>query len=313
MPAHIASKQETRQGTRIDSRIPGAQPLHSHRFRFSCILLAMAFPAKPAPLLLAALLAVTGLARAAGQAQPAQIQPQPTPVLVELFTSEGCSDCPPADDLLGQLDSRQPIAGVDAIVLSEHVTYWNQDGWRDPFSFDQMTDRQQEYARDFGLSDTYTPQMVVDGAVQFVGNDAGKLTAALTHAAASPKIPLTIADAHQTADGSIAFSVRADDAKSTLIAAVAENATVSEVLRGENKGRTLHHVAVVRVLKEFGSGKADGRPLALSGSNLAAAEKTGTPLRLVVFLVNRHNDHVVGVAEQTLNSSPSASTEQTQK
>jgi hypothetical protein len=277
----------------------------------------MAFPAKPAPLLLAALLAVTGLARGAGQAQPAQNQPQPTPVLVELFTSEGCSDCPPADDLLGQLDSRQPIAGVDAIVLSEHVTYWNQDGWRDPFSFDQMTDRQQEYARDFGLSDTYTPQMVVDGAVQFVGNDASKLTAALTHAAAEPKIPLAIADAHLAADGSIAFSVRAPDsnldAKSSLIAAAAENATVSEVLRGENKGRTLHHVAVVRVLKEFGSGKADGRPLALSGSNLAAAEKTGTPLRLVVFLVNRHNDHVVGVAEQTLNSSPSASTEQTQK
>jgi hypothetical protein len=231
---------------------------------------------------------------------PAQSAPR-HPVLVELFTSEGCSDCPPADDLLGQLDSRQPIAGVDAIVLSEHVTYWNHEGWRDPFSFDEMTERQQDYARGFGIADVYTPQIVVDGAVQFVGNDASKLTAALTRAAASPKIPIQISGAHQAADGSIAFSVRADDAKSPLIAAVAENATVSEVTRGENKGRTLHHVAVVRVLKEFGSGKDDGRPLVLSGSNLIAAEKTGTPLRLVVFLVNRRNDHVVGVAEQTLS------------
>ncbi len=266
----------------------------------------MAFPAKPAPLLLAAFLAASGLALA-GQVQSASKRP----VLVELFTSEGCSDCPPADDLLGQLDARQPIAGVDAIVLSEHVTYWNHDGWRDPFSLDEMTERQQDYAREFGLSDVYTPQMVVDGAEQFVGNDVSKLTVALARAAASPKAPVTIADAHQAPDGSIAFSVHADDAKSSLLAAIAENATVSEVLRGENKGRTLHHVAVVRILKEFGAGKADGRPLVLSGANLLAAEKTGTPLRLVVFLVNRRNDHVVGVAEQTLNASASA--EQTQK
>jgi hypothetical protein len=240
------------------------------------------------------------------QAQPAQRQP----VLVELFTSEGCSDCPPADDLLGQLDARPPIAGAEAIVLSEHVTYWNHDGWRDPFSFDAMTDRQQDYARQFGISDVYTPQMVVDGADQFVGNDAGKITAAVTRAAASPKIPVAIADAHQAPDGSIAFSVHADDAKSSLVAAVAENATVSEVLRGENKGRTLHHVAVVRVLKEFGSGKADGRPLVLSGSTLLAAEKSSEPLRLIVFLVNRHSGHVTGVAEQTLNSAPSGSAQQ---
>jgi hypothetical protein len=273
---------------------------------------AMGRSAKSAVLLASAFF-VAGLACIHAQSQPSSNQSSPRPVLVELFTSEGCSDCPPADDLLGQLDARQPIAGVDAIVLSEHVTYWNHEGWRDPFSSDEMTERQQEYAREFGIGDVYTPQMVVDGAEQFVGNDAGKLTSALTRAAASPKTPLVLADAHQAPDGSIAFSIHADDPKSTLVAAVAENATVSEVLRGENKGRTLHHVAVVRVLKYFGSGKADGRTLALSGSSLAAAEKTGAPLRLVVFLVNRHNDHVIGVAEQTLNPSPAASVEQTQK
>ena len=276
----------------------------------------MALPAKRGPFRSGALVAAIAVIASAlppsafAQAQSAQR----TPVLVELFTSEGCSDCPPADDLLGQLDSRQPIPGVDAIVLSEHVTYWNHDGWRDPFSFDQMTERQQDYQRQFGLSEVYTPQMVVDGAEQFVGNDANKLTTALTRAAATPKLAIQISDAHQAADGSIAFSVHAPaDNKASLYAAVAENATVSEVTRGENKGRTLHHVAVVRVLKEFGSGKADGRPLELSGSNLVAAEKTGTPLRLVVFLVNRHSNHVVAVAEQTLNPSASESTEQTQK
>lgn len=277
----------------------------------------MALPAKSALVLTAALLAAACVFPAAfARAQSAAPQAPAQPVLVELFTSEGCSDCPPADDLLGQLDARRPIAGVDAIVLSEHVTYWNHDGWRDPFSFDAMTDRQQAYARQFGLTDVYTPQMVVDGAEQFVGNDAAKLTAALTHAASSSKIALHIEGAHQAADGSVTFSVRADDPKfdpkSSLIAAVAANATVSEVLRGENKGRTLHHVAVVRVLKDFGAGKADGRPLALAGANLADAEKSGSPLRLVVFLVNRRNNHVTGVAEQTLSPAPSGSPAQAQ-
>jgi hypothetical protein len=249
------------------------------------------------------LLAFTSSAQprsASAQAQPQSRQP----VLVELFTSEGCSDCPPADDLLGQLDARQPIPGADAIVLSEHVTYWNHDGWRDPFSFDEMTERQQDYARQFGISDVYTPQMVVDGAEQFVGSDAGKLAAAVARSAASPKTPVEIAGAHQTPDGVVAFTVHSSDARASLFAAVAENATVSEVLRGENKGRTLHHVAVVRVLKEFGSGKTDGRALSLSGAGLLDAQKTGASLRLVVFLVNRHNNHVIGVAQQAL--APSA-------
>jgi hypothetical protein len=272
----------------------------------------MAFPAKPALFLVTALLAAACFPLAAfAQAQPAPRQP----VLVELFTSEGCSDCPPADKLLGELDARQPIPGAEAIVLSEHVTYWNHDGWRDPFSLDQITDRQQDYARQFGLSDVYTPQMVVDGAEQLVGNDPGKLAAAVGRAAATPKLALEISGAHLAHDGSIAFAVHAPAAneaslfKASLFAAVAENATVSEVLRGENQGRTLHHVAVVRLLKEFGSGKADGRELLLSGAGLRDAGKTGTPLRLVVFLVSVRNNRVVGVAEQTL--APSAPATQT--
>jgi hypothetical protein len=223
------------------------------------------------------------------------------PVLVELFTSEGCSDCPPADALLAQLDTQQPIHGAEAIVLSEHVTYWNHLGWRDPFSFDAMDERQKSYMRQFALDSVYTPQIVVDGEEQLLGSDAAALTRAVTKSAAMLKFALTIADAHRAADGSVVFTVRAaPGAKGTLVAALAENATRSEVARGENAGRTLHHVAVVRILKDFGSGAADGRPLELSGANLINAEKDGEPLRIVVFLANRWSGHVIAVTEQTL-------------
>jgi hypothetical protein len=224
-----------------------------------------------------------------------------TPVLVELFTSEGCSDCPPADAILAQLDAKQVVPGADAIVLSEHVTYWNHQGWNDPFSLIDVDQRQDEYVQRFSLPSPATPQFVVDGAAQVAGADAHKLVQEISDAAKVPKLAIEIDDPHRDAEGSIEFSVRAaPSSKATLMAAVAENATQSAVSGGENSGRTLHHVAVVRAVKEFGSNAADGRPLRLSGGNLLRAEKDGELLRLVVFLVNRSSGHVLAVAEQTL-------------
>lgn len=223
------------------------------------------------------------------------------PVLVELFTSEGCSDCPPADALLERLDATQAVPTADAIVLSEHVTYWNHEGWRDPFSLDDIDERQTEYVQRFGLQSSYTPQMVVDGATQFVGSNAAALEAALVHAAQTPKQQLTIENPHWDG-GAVSFTVHGPaGSNADLIAALAANATRSEVARGENAGRTLHHVAVARVIKDFGSKAADGRPLKLSSGGLDHGTEAKAPVRLVVFLADRKNGHVVAVAEQTLN------------
>lgn len=235
----------------------------------------------------------------AGQSQPTAPD-QRVPVLVELFTSEGCSDCPPADALLAKLDASQPVRGAEAIVLSEHVTYWDHLGWRDPFSLQAMTDRQEQYDRQFGLDSSYTPQMVVDGETQFVGGNAAALVSALTNAAKSRKQPLAIEGA-KWVDGAVEFALHADAAKGSKIeVSLAIDATHQEVFAGENAGRTLHHVAVVRVMKEFGSDVTDGRKLRLPGGHWSKAEASG-PMRLVVFRVDSKTGHVLGAAEQSLN------------
>jgi hypothetical protein len=279
----------------------GSVPNRFFALSLGQIRISMTSPA-PGPFRTASLavaLAMTAMLCLPVTGQPGAASALPNPVLVELFTSEGCSDCPPADAVLAQLDT-QGFPGAQVIVLSEHVTYWNHLGWADPFSFDEMDLRQQNYVRQFGLDSPATPQFVVDGAMQLAGSNPPVLAGFIARAAATPKIPIEIGNAHRAADGSIAFTVHAATAtKATLVAVIAENATHSEVSHGENAGRTLHHVAVVRAIKEFGSNATDGRVLQLSGGNVLRAEKDGQPLRLVVFLVS--HSRVAGAAEQTLN------------
>jgi len=224
------------------------------------------------------------------------------PVLVELFTSEGCSSCPPADTLLARLDAEQFVPNAQAIVLSEHVTYWNHLGWSDPFSTQPMTERQQQYATRFGLDDVYTPQAVVDGASELVGSDSEALRRAVTHAATIPKPELGIENAKWTGD-MVHFAVRSTaTSHGRLMAAIAADATQSTVTRGENAGRTLRHVAVVLVLEEMGVDAADGRPLRLElpAARLGRQIGEGTSLRLVVFLTDERTGRVLGVAEREI-------------
>jgi hypothetical protein len=122
--------------------------------------------------------------------------PTEVPVVVELFTSEGCSSCPPADAFLQRLQSMQPVPGARLITLSQHVTYWNHGGWKDPYSSDQLTDRQQVYVNRFGLPSAYTPQFVVDGVDELKLNDAGQLQAIFERAVEDQKIPITITSTH---------------------------------------------------------------------------------------------------------------------
>ena len=117
------------------------------------------------------------------------------PVLLELFTSEGCSSCPPADRLLEILDQKQPVVGADLIVLSEHVDYWDRLGWKDPFSTSQYTARQQEYTNKFKLDGVYTPQLVVDGRFGLVGSDGRGASSAIQRALRERKIPMAISNA----------------------------------------------------------------------------------------------------------------------
>ena len=248
--------------------------------------------------------ALTAMACAAVSlnSQP-QRQTPPRPVLVELFTSEGCSDCPPADALLARLDAVQPVLGAHVIVLSEHVTYWDQQGWRDPFSLQAVTDRQRDYGDRFKLDSIYTPQAVVDGATQFVGSDPRAMVKAIQQEVPTPAVEIAI-DGATANGGAVQFQVHAGGATpnailhdAVLIAVLADDKAETRVLRGENGGKTLQHVAVVRTLQTLRKDAFDGRTLTIK---LPDSDKPGGALRLVVFASDKRTGHVLGAAEQTL-------------
>jgi hypothetical protein len=178
------------------------------------------------------------------------------PVLVELFTSEGCSSCPPADNYVRSVDAAQPYRGAQVIVLSEHVDYWDQDGWKDPFSSHSFTDRQTDYVRALRLSTPYTPQIIIDGTTILKGS-AQEIAQLFAKAAAEPKVavritsvtvgtPADVVRAHIDADGSAAKHA------ADVFFAVALDHAQSQVLKGENGGKLLSYVAVVEEMKKVG-------------------------------------------------------------
>ena len=169
--------------------------------------------------------------------------------VVELFTSEGCSSCPPADDVLGEL-SRSPAAGRSVFTLALHVDYWDDLGWPDRFASPELTARQRAYARAFGLRGMYTPQMVVGGTEQFTGSDRDSADAAIARelARAAP-VHLTL-HASRSAAGVFAVDWTASGMApgEQLVLALVESSASTMVRAGENSGRTLHHTNVVRAL-----------------------------------------------------------------
>lgn len=233
------------------------------------------------------------------------------PVLVELFTSEGCSSCPPADDVLSQLDKTQPLPGVEVIVLSQHVDYWNQLGWADPYSSADFSARQSAYSAAFGRDGVYTPQMVVDGQAEFVGSNRERAREAIASAARAPKAAVTLDRSATTADANaatIALQVRVEkppaisngDTAEVLLA-ITESNLLSSVSRGENSGRRLMHTAVVRQLSVVGTVSGESNK-AFTASPVVTLDKKWqrANLRAVVFVQERASRKVLGAATTSL-------------
>jgi hypothetical protein len=227
----------------------------------------------------------------------------PSPVLVELFTSEGCSSCPPADALLQQLD-RAPLAGAQLIVLSEHVDYWNHIGWTDPYSSRFFSDRQNTYSERFGLNSVYTPQMVVDGSTEFVGNDSQRATQAVQTAVALPKVAIRISaisfDASKTLQAHIetdALPEAYKGRKADVFLVTALNHAESQVLRGENGGRRLSHVGVVQTLTKIGSMEA-GKSFSQEVHVKLDSKTDPSNLRVIAFIQQAGQRLVLGAAQE---------------
>ena len=224
-----------------------------------------------------------------------------TPVLVELFTSEGCSSCPPADALLEQMDALQPIPGTQLIVLSEHVDYWNHDGWTDPFSSASLTDRQSAYVRTLGLKTPFTPQFLVDGSEELQAHSNEQVVQFLQKAATAPKVPMRFASlsvdhgSPAIVRGRIESDVSSERHKSDVYVAVALDHAESQVSSGENGGRHLSHVAVVTELTKVGKlepGKSFGQDFRIK---FKLPGPGPTNLRIVAFAQESGPGKVIGV------------------
>ena len=227
---------------------------------------------------------------------------RPVPVIVELFTSEGCSSCPAADRLLSRLEQTQPVAGAQVVAIEEHVDYWNQLGWTDPFSSPQYRRRQNDYAVAFKAKDIFTPQMVVNGQTAFVGSDSNRAYHDIEAAAQTATTLVDLGAGPNSRDPDLLdLSVQVTKPKATkwrdsnVYLAVTERGLTTFVQNGENSGRTLRHSSVVRsfgVIGRVNSQGANGGQL-ISTLRLPRDWKREN-LRAVVFVQERDTYRITG-------------------
>jgi hypothetical protein len=227
------------------------------------------------------------------------------PVVVELFTSEGCSSCPPADALLARLAEEQLPGNVGLIALEEHVDYWNDLGWTDPFSSRDWTSRQQVYSGALGNGNAYTPQMIVDGTAEFVGSRTQKARETILKAASKTKIPVTLAQSNPNGTGKENFSLKVGRLEGTsnldaeeVWLAITETGLHSAVTRGENAGEDLHHAAIVRSMRKIGEAQGDGETsFARDAVVPLQKEWKRENLRAVLFVQEKRSRRILGAAE----------------
>jgi len=224
------------------------------------------------------------------------------PVVLELFTSEGCSSCPPADGLLAKLEENQPIAGAEIIALEEHVDYWDHQGWIDPFSSGQWTQRQQAYAFGFGDHGIYTPELVVNGRSGFVGSHERDAYRAIAGAVAEARTDISVSlpkpekndrQHLKVVVGKLQGAQQGDIAEVWL--AITETALHSAVTGGENSGHDLRHAAVARWLHKAGTADRDAAPSFTGESDLKLDSAWKRPnLRVVAFVQEKRSRHILG-------------------
>lgn len=254
-----------------------------------------------------------GALQANGQTQPspqtqATTQPAATdsgrkPVLVELFTAEGCSTCPPAEAMAQKME-QQVLPGADVIVLEEHVDYWNQYGWIDPFSSGEWTERQRDYVSKLADKSPYTPEMVVNGQTQFVGNNGREAQAAIEKAVHEPETNIAVEGKQDPKDsgdfdvsvGELQGNTPGDTAEVWL--AVTEDGLHSSVTRGENAGHVLNHAAVLRSLRKIGVAQAKGDKTSFAGDARVKfkSDWKRENLRVVVFVQEKKSRKILGAA-----------------
>ena len=232
-----------------------------------------------------------------------------SPVVVELFTSEGCSSCPPADALLAKLDALSRVGSAQVLALEEHVDYWDDQGWRDPFSSHDLTARQFAYAGALGNRNPYTPQMVVDGSAQFLGGRADRALQSIAAAGERAKVPVTLARAAGDQSGKENLSIEVGKVSSSpkggsaeVWLAVTETGLHSSVSRGENAGHELRHAAVVRAMRKIGEAKPD-RDVSFSSDATVSLRKEGNRdnVRVVAFVQEKNSLKILGAAEIALH------------
>lgn len=227
-------------------------------------------------------------------------------VIAELFTSEGCSSCPPADTLLRRILSTQPIDGVEVVALSNHVDYWDRLGWRDPFSSRLLSDRQAAYdSLVFRSKGSYTPQLVVDGATECVASDERAVRALLRDAPRQPKGTVSLVTAvastsatlqiHWTLPSSVPRRGAAD-----VIVAITEDDLSTQVLRGENRGRQLAHSAVVRLLATVAHASANEHEASATTTMTLDSHWSAAHLRAVGFIQEQSSRRIIAAGSSAL-------------
>lgn len=233
------------------------------------------------------------------------------PVIVELFTSEGCSSCPPADDLLAKLDAIQPVANAEIIPIEEHVDYWNSQGWLDPFASANWTERQRVYASVLHSGSVFTPQMVVNGESQLVGSHGRDAVQAIgadvapdpTDISAKIAVDSPKNERVQIQVGKLSAAKNGDSAEVWL--AITEAGLHNAVTRGENAGHELSHAPVLRSLKKLGTADPAKDPSFTSEASvhLDSSWKTQN-LRTVIFVQEKKSRRILAAAETTPNPQP---------